>query len=68
METVGRAANTVNASAIELGFGRIKLDIVYLPKEVFSVETLCMDTGFTIKVPFEEGIEKTAKWIKDSGE
>lgn len=68
LETVGRIANTVNGSAIELGFGRIKSDIVYLPKEVFDVETLCRDTGFTIEIPFETGIQKTAKWIKDSGE
>lgn len=33
---------------------------------IFSIESLCKDTGFQIEVPFEEGILKTVNWIKDN--
>lgn len=66
LEVVGRIANQVNRSSISLGFGEIQSDVVYLPEEIFSIESLCKDTGFQIEVPFEEGILKTVKWIKDN--
>lgn len=66
LEVVGNIANQVNNSSIQLGFGEIKSNVVYLPEEVFSIETLCRDTGFQIEVPFEEGIFQTVKWIKEN--
>lgn len=64
LEVVGQVANRVNHSSIPLGFGEIKSNVVYLPEEIFSIETLCRDTGFQIEVPFEEGILRTVEWIK----
>lgn len=66
LEVVGNIANQVNNSSIQLGFGEIKSNVVYLPEEVFSIETLRRDTGFQIEVPFEEGIFQTVKWIKEN--
>lgn len=66
---VGKVANGMRAdnTEIPLGFGKIKSDVVSLPKETFDVRSLKEDTGFEISVPFEEGIERTATWIKKNG-
>lgn len=66
LEVVGQVANQVNNSAIPLGFGEIQSNVVFLPEEIFSTETLCRDTGFHIEVPFREGILRTAEWIKST--
>lgn len=64
LEVVGKVANQINHSTIPLGFGEIKTNVVYLPEEIFSIESLCKDTGFEVAVPFEKGIYQTANWIK----
>lgn len=65
---VGKVANRMrdDNTEIPLGFGKIKANVVCLPKETFDVHSLIEDTGFETTVPFEEGIERTAKWIKEN--
>ena len=63
---VGRVANRMNGgTAIPLGFGKLPDRGVHLPLETFDVSELCKDTGFEISVPFERGIERTARWIME---
>lgn len=66
LEVVGKIANQVNHSAVPLGFGEIKSNVVYLPEEIFSIESIYRDTGFQIEVPFEEGILRTVEWIRNN--
>lgn len=56
--------DVVDPSA-ELGFGEMKFNGIYLPAEMYSIEELVRDTGFTPQVPFEEAIRLTAAWIKE---
>ena len=65
---VGKVANWMRGddTEIPLGFGKIKANVVSLPKETFDVWSLKEDTGFEAKVSFEEGIERTAKWIREN--
>ena len=54
----------MNGSNIPLGFGKITSNVISLPIETFDVKKLRIDTGFEISVPFEEGVRRTAEWIK----
>ena len=64
LRIVGRVANELKGGTkIALGFGQITDHVVCLSKEVFDTAKLKKDTGFEIAIPFEEGIERTAKWI-----
>ena len=65
LSVVGEVANRLNGgTSIPLGFGQITSNVVSLPREVFDMTELAADTGFVPAVPFEEGIERTARWIK----
>ena len=66
LEVVGRIANEINGSNIPLGFGKITSNIISLPKDVFDSEKLVRDTGFVPQISFEEGIRKTALWIREN--
>ena len=66
LKVVGKIANEMNDSDILLGFGRITSNVISLPKEIFNVEKLAKDTGFKLTVSFEEGIRRTALWIKEN--
>lgn len=62
---VGRIANEVNGySKIDLGFGQITNNVVSLPYEIFDIRKLVRDTGYKPEISFEEGIVRTAEWIK----
>ena len=65
---VGKVANRMRGddNEILLGFGKIKANVVSLPKETFDVRSLKEDTGFEPNVSFEEGIERTAEWIREN--
>lgn len=63
LQLVGNIANYYNHSNIELGFGKIKSNVIFLPKDSFDSSQLIKDTGFVPCVPFEEGIRKTVVWI-----
>lgn len=65
LEVVGNVANEINDSNIPLGFGQITSNVISLPAEIFDVTKLKEDTGFEISVPFEEGVRRTAAWIKN---
>lgn len=65
LQKVGDMVNQANGTNVELGFGKIQANVVYLPEEVFSIETLEKDTGFIPKVSFEEGIKRTIACIQD---
>ena len=65
LEMVGRIVNEMNGSNVLLGFGRITRNVVSLPKEVFDSEKLEKDTGFRPQISFEEGIRRTALWIRE---
>lgn len=61
---VGEKANHIKGGKIiPLGFGKLTGNVVCLPKNTFDVTSLVNDTGFKPSIPFDEGIEKTAKWI-----
>ena len=64
LKIVGKVANEMNGSNIPLGFGKITSNVISLPKETFDVKKLKKDTGFEISIPFEEGIKRTALWIR----
>ena len=65
LQTVGNLVNQANGTNIELGFGKVQTNIVYLPKDVFNIQTLQRDTGFCPKVSFEEGIQRTIDCIRN---
>ncbi len=67
LKVVGEIANEMNGGTnTPLGFGQITSNVIYLPIETFDVTTLKEDTGFEISIPFDEGVRRTAKWIRDS--
>ncbi len=65
LEIVGDVANEINGTKIPLGFGKITDNVVSLPVDVFNVEKLKRDTGFVPKISFEEGVKRTASWIRE---
>lgn len=67
LKIVGKIANEINGSDIPLGFGKITSNVISLPIETFNAEKLMRDTGFQPTVGFEEGIIRTAMWIKNNG-
>ena len=65
LKIVGVVANKMNGDTnIPLGFGQITSNVISLPLETFDVTKLKKDTGFEISIPFDEGIRRTAEWIK----
>ena len=65
LKVVGEVANKMNGGTnIPLGFGQIISNVISLPLETFDVTKLKEDTGFEISIPFEEGIRRTAEWIR----
>lgn len=62
---VGDIANKKrnDGKKINLSFGAIKSNVVFLPKETFDVTKLNKDTGFNPSISFEEGIQRTVDWI-----
>lgn len=66
LKIVGQVANNLHdGNLIELGFGKITSNVVSLPITTFDVTKLYEDTGFKPLVSFKEGIERTARWIKE---
>lgn len=55
--------NIVDDSVL-LKFGSSASKAVYLPKEIFCSTTLKRDTHFVPEISFQEGVFKTAQWIK----
>jgi nucleoside-diphosphate-sugar epimerase len=53
-------------SNVELGFGELPFNGIYLPKEAYDTTVLERDTGFKPQIAFEEGIRRTAVWIKNN--
>lgn len=49
-----------------LYFGEVPFNGKSLPKEAYSTDKLCTDTGFTAQISFEDGIGKTVKWLKET--
>lgn len=66
LEVVGKVANEMSGSDIPLGFGKITSNVICLPKEIFDISKLSAHTGFKITIPFDEGIKRTAKWIREN--
>lgn len=52
------------APETELVFGEFPFKGVSLPKEMYSIRELQMDTGFVPEVSFADGIRRTMEWIK----
>ena len=36
-----------------------------LPSDIFSIQKLCDHTGYTMQIPFEEGIQMLYNWLKE---
>lgn len=68
LKVVGRIANEINGSNVPLGFGKITSNVISLPLEIFDTEKLMRDTGYRPFVSFEDGIYRTAMWIKNNGQ
>lgn len=66
LKVVGKIANDMSGNDIPLGFGKIKTNVVCLPKEIFDISKLSADTGFNITIPFDEGVKRTANWIRNN--
>lgn len=65
LKIVGEVANELHdGETVPLGFGEITSNVISLPLSTFDVTKLYQDTGFKPLVTFEEGINRTAKWIK----
>lgn len=69
LEEVGRVANSMreDGKIIPLGFGRITSNVISIPKSTFDVTSLKRDTGFVPQITFEDGIRRTAEWIRENG-
>ena len=66
LKIVGQVANDLHGGEpVELGFGKITSNVISLPITIFDVTKLYKDTGFKPLIPFREGIERTARWIKE---
>lgn len=66
LKIVGQIANDLRGGdPVELGFGKITSNVIFLPISTFDVTKLYEDTGFKTLVSFKEGIERTARWIKE---
>ncbi len=61
LERVG----AVVAPDVELGFGRMAGGVCLAQTELYT-ESLFSDTGFRTEVSFEEGIRRTAEWMRES--
>lgn len=66
LQQVANIANKFNNSKIELGFGRIKSNIIFLSAESFDISRLSEDTGYKPSISFEQGITDTVRWILDN--
>lgn len=55
--------NCINPE-IQLNFGEVPFNGVYLPIETFDTSKLMKDTGYRTSVEFSAGIKATADWIK----
>lgn len=62
------AGNVKGGDAVPLQFGAIKSNVVFLGADSFNTSTLMRDTGFVPMVSFDEGIYRTAQWLKEQAE
>lgn len=64
---VGAISNQAKGGMpVPLGFGDIQSNVIFLPKEAFSVDNLARDTGYMPHVSFEEGIRRTVTWLQNN--
>jgi nucleoside-diphosphate-sugar epimerase len=54
------------APEMELGFGEMAFNGIYLPEECYDISELVADTGFQPDISFEEGIRRTVEWVNAS--
>ena len=52
---------------VEIGLGELPFSGVSLTYREFDIHAVEKDTGFVPEVSFEEGIRKTAAWIREEG-
>lgn len=53
---------------IDIGFGEVPSSGISLSYNEFDINAVKIDTGFAPEISFSEGIKRTAKWIKETGE
>lgn len=64
LQIVGDISNGYrHGEEIELGFGNIKSNVVFLQRKAFDTKELMEDLGFKPEISFEDGIRKTVEWI-----
>ena len=56
------------APRVVLHFGAVSFNGVCLPLETFDISMLSADTGFRPMISFEDGIQMTAQWLKETEE
>lgn len=49
---------------LDLNFGKVKASMIYLNKDVYSIEKTTNDTGYVPKIDFEEGLARVVNIIK----
>lgn len=49
---------------LDLNFGKVKASMIYLNKDVYSIEKTTNDTGYVPQISFEEGLERVVNIIK----
>lgn len=49
---------------LDLNFGKVKSSMIYLNKDVYSIEKTTNDTGYVPKIDFEEGLERVLNITK----
>ncbi len=52
---------------IELGLGELPFNGISLGYDEFNISAIKNDTGFVPEITFDEGVRKTAEWIRESG-
>ena len=48
---------------MEIGLGELEFHGLEMRDEVFNIDNLVRHTGFIPNISFEEGIQRTLKWI-----
>ncbi|MCM1288689.1 MAG: NAD(P)-dependent oxidoreductase [Clostridium sp.] len=51
----------------DIGIGKMPFDGVSLTYKEFDIQAVLKDTGIKAEVSFDEGIRKTANWMKENG-
>lgn len=58
--------SNIAENKLQLNFGKIPSNMIYLNKEIYSIDNTTKDTGYTPQITFEEGVNRALKTIKNN--